>query len=300
MNIINRLNENELKALRHDIEPLFLNNKLPRPDYFGMMDDDSKSVSLFSKKNPLQFLNFLFGSGESNQLHPKKREKNLEQLEQHALDMYTKLAVSTVKNSSVYERLSSIVNEYMEEELGELVWGKLEEKSRKFIMTAEVLSDFIYMFDDQLDYASPTINYCKAVENELNEKFVGPFKKYYISQNKRLKKDDYASKLANIISRPNAKLTLGEHVYIIRKILDDSSKLEIELDYKSFLNIADVADFKELNNKIAFITRLYRNPAGHTGLIKQSQCIECRKLVVTKNGVLKQLITESTNYFFEI
>lgn len=295
MNIINRLNENELKALRHDIEPLFLNNKFSKADYFGMMDDDSESVSLFSKKSPLQLLKFLFGSKESNQLNNNKREKNIEKLEQHALDVYTEFAVSTVKNSSVYERLASIVNEYMEEELGELVWRKLEEKSRKFIMTAEVLSDFIYMFEDQLDYASPTLNYCKAVENELNEKFVGPFKEYYMSQNKRLKKDDYTSKLAIIISRSNANLTLGEHVYILRKILDNSAKLEIELDYKSFLNIVDIADFKELNNKIEFITKLYRNPAGHTGFIKQSQCIECRKLVVTKNGVLKQLITESTD-----
>lgn len=215
MNLISQLNENELKALRHDIEPLFLNNPFPRSDLVGVMPgvgamtDDSKSVSVFSKKTPLQFLKFLFSSGESNQLQTGTREENIEKLEQHALNAYTELAISTVENSSVYEKLSSIVNDYMEEDLGEVVWRKLEEKSRKFIMTAEVLSDFLYMFDNQLDYASPTLNYCKAVENELNEKFVGPFKKYYISQNKRLKKDDYASKLAIIISRPNANLTLG-------------------------------------------------------------------------------------------
>ena len=296
MNLMNQLSEDELRAFRLDVESLVLKTKSSSQFMFGLAGDDyNKGVSPFSKKTPLQFLKFLFGAGESTQSQSEKQEKHINEFEQHYFDVYTEMAVSTVENSSVYERLSSIVDAYMEEDLSTVVWSKLEEKSKKFIITAEVLSDFLHMFDDQLDYASPTLSYCKAVENELNEKFTEPFKRYYKSQNKRLKKEDYASKLAVILSRPNTNLTLGEHTYILRRILNNSSRLEIESDYKSFLNILDVTDFKELNNKIEAITKLYRNPSGHTGLIKQSQCIECRKLVVTQNGVLKQLITESIN-----
>lgn len=239
----------------------------------------------------------IFGALASTKdtMNLEKVEKNIEEIkkereEYYQVDSYIDNSIAKIENTDAFKVLSGVVAANIENEIGRIHWEKLEEKSKLFITTAEVLREFLQVFNDNLDYSPPTLNYCKSVENELNEKLLFPFKHFYKSKNIKLKNLDYESKLSFVISNDKMKLTLGEHVYILRKILDNKGLTKIELEYKRFLMITNPSSLGRLNQRINIITKYYRNPSGHTEVMDQKKCLECRNSILTKDGVLSGIM----------
>lgn len=54
--------------------------------------------------------------------------------------------------------------------------------------------------------------------------------------------------------------------------------------------IANLHSLRSLNQKINFITKYYRNPSGHTEVMDQTKCLECRSYILTKDGVLPSIL----------
>lgn len=86
------------------------------------------------------------------------------------------------------------------------------------------------------------------------------------------------------------KLKLGEHVFILRKLLINKELTKIELEYKRFLMISNPSSLGRLNQRINIITKFHLNPSGHTEVMDQKKCLECRNSILTKDGVLPGII----------
>jgi hypothetical protein len=239
----------------------------------------------------------IFGAFAQKKEEPnmEKIRKNIQEIEEERetyfqVDSYIDNSISKIANTDAFNVLSGVVASNVETEIGSINWRKLEEKSKLFITTAEVLREFLQVFNDNLDYSPPTLNYCKAVENELNEKLLFPFKKYYESKQIKLRNSDYESKLFFVITNDDLKLTLGEHVFILRRIVNNKQLTNIELEYKRFIMISNPSSLGRLNQRINIITKYYRNPSGHTEVMDQKKCLECRNYILTQDGVLPGIL----------
>jgi membrane protein YqaA with SNARE-associated domain len=234
-------------------------------------------------------------NSKKDQPNIEKIENNIKAIEQerrnsYQVDSYIDNSISKVTNTDAFNILSGVVKANIVAEIGKIHWEKLENKSKLFLTTAEVLREFLEVFNNELDYSPPTLNYCKAVENELNQKLLFPFKEFFQSKKLRLKNSDYESKLSFILTKDDMKLTLGEHVYILRRILNTNQLTNIESEYKRFIMISSPSSLGRLNQKINIITKYYRNPSGHTEVMDQKQCLECRNYILTRNGVLPGIL----------
>lgn len=250
-----------------------------------------------SSIGPFGVLGTLFGAltAKKNQKIMRDIELNTNEMVQERKELdyvehYTDFSASKIKETDAFNVVASAVVENIEAEIGSIIWRKLEENSKKFITTAEVLREFLQVFQNNMDYSPPTLNYCKAVENELNEKLLFPFKTYIKLKKYKLQPSDYESKLSFVISNSNMKLTLGEHVYILRKILNHKKLTKIEETYKKFLVISDVNSLGRLNERISIVTKYYRNPSGHTEVMDEEKCLECRKFILTRDGILPSIL----------
>ncbi|MDT0160705.1 hypothetical protein [Bacillus sp. AG4(2022)] len=237
----------------------------------------------------------IFGAYAFKRNNIEKVEKNIEEIkkereEYYQIDSYIDNSLSKIANTDAFNVLSGVVTANVENEIGKTHWEKLEEKSKLFITTAEVLREFLQVFNDNLDYSPPTLNYCKSVENELNEKLLFPFKHFYKSKNIKLKNSDFESKLSFVISNDKMKLTLGEHVFILRKILNNKELTKIESEYKRFLMITNSYLLGKFNQRINIITKYYRNPSGHTEVMDQKKCLECRNSILAKDGIISGIM----------
>jgi hypothetical protein len=246
---------------------------------------------------PSGVLGWLFGSRVNKSIQTNKNNLEIdfkeiieEQEEQYMIDKYVDYSSSKIIQTEAFNALSGLVKENIKSEIGDITWNKLEEKSKLFITTAEVLREFLLFFNDKLDYSPPTLNYCKAVENELNEKLLFPFKQNFYNNNQKLKNKDYESRLSFVISNKDEKLTLGNHVYIIKRLLFSKQLTNIELEYKRFIMIVNPRSLENLNQRINTITKYYRNPSGHTEVMDQNQCLDCRNYIINKDGVLPGII----------
>lgn len=240
---------------------------------------------------------FIFGANSSKRdyLNFEKVKENFIEIQReredyYQIESYIENSITKLTSTDAFNILSEAVVSNMENEIGKTHWERLEEKSKLFITTAEVLREFLQAFNDNLDYSPPTLNYCKSVENELNEKLLIPFKYFCKSRKIKLKSSDYDSKLSIVFFSDNMNLTLGEHVYILRKILNNKNLSNIESDYKRFFMISNPSSLDKLNQRINIITKFYRNPSGHTEVINQQKCLECRNSILAKDGVLSEIM----------
>lgn len=213
------------------------------------------------------------------------------QLVYNQIDKFIEHSVSTIQKTDAYQILSDTITSSIEKKVGESNWVCLEENSKVFLKTAELLREFLQfiVLDMEVDFSAPTLSYCKSVENELNNKLLIPFIKKCKIKKYRLTKSDFDSKLSIVIRHNNLKLTLGEHAYILKRIVTSKNLTKIEEKYKDFLCISEITSISELNQMLNKVTKYYRNPSSHTSVVSNSECNECREDILSEKGLLPRI-----------
>ena len=209
----------------------------------------------------------------------------------------------------------SFGNYKFEEEENELIhslgnknWGKLENESKKFLITSKItFKSLNRLNEDLMDYSGVCLLVTKALEVELTKRFC----KWFL---KDLKGKDY-SKYHSSLLKTNYKTgdrykirpkdcTLGTITYLLGFGGSDNPNEEYEKNLSISIEYSKKRLFKNFsddNEKIkktlieygSYVDKIrldYRNPAAHTGLLNQTKADECFKYVIELQKVLKIML----------
>ena len=214
----------------------------------------------------------------------------------------------------------SFGNYKFEEEENELIvslgnknWNKLENQSKKFLITSKITYKSLIKLDENLmDYSGVCLLVTKALEVELTKRFC----KWFL---KELKGKDYSEYPPSLLDSHNGHqhklspkhFTLGTAVHLFgfiqdsqknnmsqKKLAEYEKNLSISVEYSKkrlFNNFSD--DDEEIRKTLieygSYVDKIrldYRNPAAHTGLLNQTRANECFEYILEVQKVLKIML----------
>lgn len=154
------------------------------------------------------------------------------------------------------------------------IWEKLHDNTRTILSMAENL--FMNIKDSKdADYAPICLEYCRAIEYELNNSLIRKFREKHNITN-LINKSNYYKKLIE-----DRDLTLGEIIFLISKCNVKNKFSTIELKNHIEKNIKG---YYYLLNKgtddLDDINKGFRRRAAHTSIISYKDLIECRQRVL--------------------
>lgn len=208
--------------------------------------------------------------------------------------------ISSYKNYDLYAKET----EELKNALGENVWKKLDERSKKFLITAKVT--FIGQRDceDMIDYSGICLLLTKAVEVECTNRFYTHFLKYLKEKNE----DDYPSwlidKKTNAVLDPK-QFTLGTVKYALcyhpeyswksKQLIKDETILFKYADDVLFEN-DHIMDHKSIlfedAEHIEYIRKNFRNPAAHGNALQYQSAAMCMDYIVDGEQILRKMLTD--------
>lgn len=294
------LSEFQQKELVYVIEDIYNGTEINQRVLYSEYSSDSAGgfIGLFIRKMMGKAVKLNKQSEEVNYKEQKEIVKQFyplpveEESEAYVLDRIGQL--------DSFSELKRLYEEGFQKDLGVTVWDNLNERSRAFLITAQIIFESLIAFEINLDFSAPILSFCKVVENELNEKVLLPFKDHALQNSQAFevilsnlynkKHGLYTSKLAYILDdknfKQNTRLMLGDHLHIFKRIVNGERLDDIEKKYKEFIPIDNITDWRKLNYTINEIKTYYRNPSAHdSGLLKLEQCNKCRELVVERGFI---------------
>lgn len=253
---------------------------------------------------------------EIQTLHKKieslEREvKNLRSREESDPIVYVNLGQELlqeeVKNEDLTFLTSSISQGYgIELDL----WRTLSKRTRFYLMTAEQTYLALSKTTENVDFSLVGLEWCKALELEINNRFVLPFisyiaveKKSFLKENtvgKKKNKPKYFSYLPLVVDEihyPNiTTMTLGQYDFLLKNSLKGEFSLRF---YKQFLmsNLKDLSPnlIRSFQEKLSNVTRNYRNVIAHGSLLSERECNYLRKLLFLEEDALFKIIIKNYN-----
>lgn len=192
--------------------------------------------------------------------------------------------------------------------LGNENWDKLENESKKFLITSKITFKSLNRLDENLmDYSGVCLLVTKALEVELTKRFC----KWFLKDLKGKDYSEYHSSLlkTNYKNGDRYKIkpkdcTLGTITYLLgfggseNPNEEYEKNLSISVQYSKkrlFKNFSDNDDEikKTLIEYGTYVDKIrldYRNPAAHTGLLNQTKANECFEYVIELQKVLKIML----------
>lgn len=153
------------------------------------------------------------------------------------------------------------------------VWGKLSEKTQDILAMAECLYSSVSKCETA-DYAPICLEYCRALEVEMNELIFGPFK-ISSNVNQLAQQNYYYDKL-----KETRDMTLGECVFLLDKcshrtypLIELRRKIQCDIKQNSKLLNESVGILRTLNETI-------RRLAAHTTVMTYEDLISTRQQVL--------------------
>ena len=187
-------------------------------------------------------------------------------------------------------------------------WNKLENESKKFLITSKITYKSLNKLpDDIMDYSGVCLLVTKALEVELTKRFC----KWFLDYLKGKDYSEYHSSLLNTNNRTGDKYkikpkncTLGTITYILGFGGSDNPNEEYEKNFSISIVYSKNRLFKNFSandEKIrktlikygSYVDKIrldYRNPAAHTGLLNQTKAEECFEYVLELQKVLKEML----------
>ncbi len=191
----------------------------------------------------------------------------------------------------------------VEDRVGRQSWQAFSEQTRCYLATAEHVYTMLIEQEEKPDYSLVGMELCKALETELNRRFVEPFKVYlngkkseFLSINKtgqNKERPSYFSYLAKVIDQANYpevnSLTLGQYHFTLKLTLEGDYALS---EYRDFLNercgASGTIIGKAFLENLATVTQKYRNTIAHQSPMNKMQCDHLRELIFAgKQALLK-------------
>ncbi len=173
--------------------------------------------------------------------------------------------------------------------------NKLSKDSLTAIKTGEIIETTI---PELPDYSGIIIEYCKAVEIELEEKLLAPLKRQWQLTGAPLIGLEAKVKRLNtyMFSSSDKKLELGTFASQLENALNCTS----DLVAKSLLDSIDALpltiDAQGLVTEIYAISRSFRNPSAHKTIMTKSDLLKAKKSIFgsgSEIGILAKLIQAS-------
>ncbi len=224
--------------------------------------------------------------------------------------------VSGLTQSALPKKDYKHFEEYLIGEITEEVWGRLEEKSRIFLITAKSNFESMVKMDNEelLDYSGVCLLVTKALEVETSKRFFGCYK-IFLEQNRipvsqwpyALRRKERGVYTENVIT--DNEFTLGSVVYVIgRKCeYDDSGNiigypLAHEGSKRKFIDYARNQLFlcsdqqrveMEIEKDYHFIEKVrldFRNPSAHKDRLTITTAKECLEYVIDVQHMLREML----------
>ena len=212
----------------------------------------------------------------------------------------------TTENLS-FHQTSETIKDTFELEL----WQSLSRQTKYYLVTAEQIYSILSKSDDVKDYSLIGLEWCKALELEINRKFVAPFPEYlgqggedFLRLNKtgeRKNKPIYLSYLAQVIDKSNYPdtnaLTLGQFHFALKQCVKHDYPFE---SFRQFMNeILSPSGEKGLrlfSEKLGVVVKKYRNSIAHQSSMNREQCQQLRELVFSGENSLLRLCSMAKSY----
>jgi len=185
--------------------------------------------------------------------------------------------------------------------VGRRSWQAFSEQTRSYLATAEQVYTMLTDQEEDSDYSLVGMELCKALETELNERLVEPFKVYlngkkseFLSINKTGEtkgRPSYFTYLAKVLDRRNYpevnSLTLGQYHFVLKLTLEGDYALS---EYKDFLDEIRGASGtivgKGFLERLETVTQKYRNTIAHQSPMNKKQYEHLKELIFTGDEAL--------------
>lgn len=87
--------------------------------------------------------------------------------------------IATIQNTLLYQQQQEDAEQYWKESLSNKIWGKLGEDIQCYLKTGKSVYSFLESISiENPDWTAANVEFCKAIELELNQKFIAPFGKW--------------------------------------------------------------------------------------------------------------------------
>jgi tetratricopeptide (TPR) repeat protein len=230
----------------------------------------------------------------------REEEKELVQMD------FVKLTTEIMEAKAELEGMSlSEAKKSLEDTMGRHNWQALSEQTRTYLATAEYTFNLLKVGDEDPDYGLVGMELCKALETELNKRFVKPFIGYMnggkseflrINQTGESKgKPTYFTYLARVVDSVNYpqidSLSLGQYHFVLKHALNGDYALS---EYANFLNEICGASGglvgRAFLGKLETVTQRYRNAIAHQSPMTKKQYEDLSTLVFAGDKSLLKMI----------
>ena len=199
--------------------------------------------------------------------------------------------------------------EYEENQLKVLfedAYDKMEDSTKKFILTSKTLYRNQESLGDLVDYSGVCVLITKALENELHKRFCDMFLEYL--SNKYPGSENYAQYPTSLLDRNGRPIrsrdfTMGTVAYILcyregHRLTDaekENNKGKL-LEFSKeclFTGKSDeeiISLLSEYARNIEEIRTRFRNPSAHTNSLQKVEAKECMDLVIDVEKLLKKML----------
>jgi hypothetical protein len=182
-------------------------------------------------------------------------------------------------------------------------WQSFSKQTKTYLVTAEQTYLAFIKNGESKDFSLIGLEYCKALELEINKKLITPFVDY-IKEDKeeflktcktgeRKNKPKYFGYLPMIVDEENypkmTSLTLGQFNFLLKRCLKDEYAFR---EYKRFLekkySFNGYSFIQLFQEKLSIVVGRYRNAIAHQSSMNKKQCEHLRELIfLEKNSLLK-------------
>ncbi len=170
----------------------------------------------------------------------------------------------------------------------------LDDKSSTFLLTGEYLLDNL---PKEFDFSPVSIQFCKAVETELQGSLFDPFKTKVLNDRDAIRRANNDNDIFENYIFENKSMALGQMAWILKNTSKDKNIAGLELR-KSFKQHIE----QELNSNVIFGDRgllkiltmnkvnKYRNGAAHSSIIPKDRAIAAREWSYNNLNIISGLL----------
>ncbi|MBT4527901.1 MAG: hypothetical protein HOC24_15255 [Deltaproteobacteria bacterium] len=189
-------------------------------------------------------------------------------------------------------------------------WKSFSKQTKVYLVTAEQTFLTFLKSEEIKDFSLIGLEYCKALELEINKRFITPFVDY-IKEDKeeflkicktgeKKNKPKYFGYLPMIVDEEHypkmTSLTLGQFDFLLKRCLKNEYAFR---KYKSFLDekypLNGFSFIQVFQEKLSIVVGKYRNAIAHQSSMNKKQCEHIRELIfLGKNSLLKTLLMAET------
>lgn len=199
------------------------------------------------------------------------------------------------------------IEKRLEQAVGATAWSKVSHRSKRFLITAEVVYESIEAYNQLIDFSGVCLQVTKAFECEMTYRYFTRYRQYLKNRFENnyaynLPQAFYKLKRGNKVELDEDEYTLGSIVYTAGMWKEGNTIRGYEQDQVLFMDYAQEELLTQPQNAQAVIKRhlgeiekvrvKYRNSAAHKDSIDVIGARECLDYIVEVHRILGSLLDD--------